>query len=112
MKDAIGWAASIVVLVTLVAQIVKQWKSDSSRGVSPWLFVGEIASALLFLWYAVTIHNAVYITTNTLMAIASCLGLGILIAHRRRGHGTSTKRGQDAPRLRRSSARRRSSSRA
>ena len=82
----IGWAASVIVLITVVAQIVKQWKSQSSKGVSPWLFVGEIASALLFLWYAIVIHNAVYITTNSLMAIASVAGLAILIWHRRRHH--------------------------
>ncbi|HEY1954497.1 MAG TPA: SemiSWEET family transporter [Polyangiaceae bacterium] len=84
MKDVVGWTASILVVVTLVAQIVKQWKSDTSRGVSPWLFVGEIASAVLFLWYAIMIHNAVYITTNILMAIASCVGLGIVAWHRHR----------------------------
>lgn len=90
MKDLIGWAASIVLLVTVVAQIVKQWKSRSSQGVSAWLFVGEIVSALLFLWYAVTIHNAVYVTTNTLMVVASSAGLGILAWHRRRGRVTSS----------------------
>jgi uncharacterized protein with PQ loop repeat len=84
VKDVVGWTASILVVVTLVAQIVKQWKSDTSRGVSPWLFVGEIASAVLFLWYAIMIHNAVYITTNILMAIASCVGLGIVAWHRHR----------------------------
>lgn len=89
VKDVIGWAASIVLLVTVVAQIVKQWKSRSSRGVSAWLFVGEIVSALLFLWYAITIHNAVYTTTNTLMVVASLVGLGILVWHRRRCRVTS-----------------------
>ena len=84
VKNAVGWLASAMVLVTLVAQIVKQWRSDTSKGVSPWLFVGEIASAILFLWYAIMIHNVVYITTNVLMAVASFVGLGIVFWHRRR----------------------------
>lgn len=82
VSAAVGWTASAVVLVTTVGQIVKQWRDGTSKGVSPWLFVGELVSALLFLWYAVAIHNAVYIATNALMIAASIAGLAIVAYHR------------------------------
>ena len=84
MKDIIGWAASVLVLVTTVGQICKQWKSGTSKGVSPWLFIGNFAAAALFEVYALLIHNLIYMVTNLLMLVASVIGLLILLWHRRR----------------------------
>jgi len=87
VKEVIGWAASVLVLVTTVGQIHKQWKSGTSKGVTPWLFIGNFAAATLFEVYAFLIHNLIYIVTNLLMLVASAIGLLILLWHRRKENG-------------------------
>jgi uncharacterized protein with PQ loop repeat len=84
VKESIGWAASIIILITTIGQIRKQWKAGTSKGVSMWLFIGNIVAAGLFATYAVLIHNLIYIVTNLLMLVASVVGLLILLHHRRR----------------------------
>ena len=88
----VGWSASIVVVVTTVGQIIKQWKAHTSKGVSPLLFVGNLVASFLFLDYAIMIHNVVYEVTNTVMAGASLFGLLLLVRQRRldtpTGHAT------------------------
>jgi MtN3 and saliva related transmembrane protein len=84
MTDALGWASSVVLLLTIVAQIHKQWASGTSKGVSVWLFIGQACASLGFLGYSWLIHNWVFVTTNALMAAAACVGLGIVALHRSR----------------------------
>lgn len=90
--DVIGWSASIVVVVTTIGQITKQWKAHSSKGVSPLLFVGNVVASLLFLNYAFMIKNVVYEVTNAAMVVASLFGLGLLLHQRKlerpTGHAT------------------------
>ena len=40
--DMVGWAASAVLMATLIQQVVKQAQDDSAQGVSKWLFAGQI----------------------------------------------------------------------
>jgi len=82
--EVVGWSASIVVVMTTVGQIYKQWTAHTSKGVSPLLFIGNILASILFLNYAIMIHNVVYEVTNAIMVCASLFGLGLLIYQRRR----------------------------
>ena len=75
MKESIGWAASIIILITTIGQIRKQWKAGTSKGVSLWLFIGNIVAAGLFATYAVLIHNLIYIVTNLLKGLISSIDL-------------------------------------
>lgn len=88
----VGWSASVVVVVTTIGQIYKQWQAHSSKGVSPFLFVGNVLASLLFLNYAIMIKNVVYEVTNSVMVLASVCGLALLIHQRRldkpTGHAT------------------------
>ena len=84
MTDVVvGWSASVVVVVTTIGQIYKQWKAHTSKGVSPLLFVGNVLASLLFLNYAIMIKNVVYEVTNSVMVVTSICGLGLLIHQRR-----------------------------
>ena len=38
MIEILGWASSLVLLLTLVKQVYKQWKDATSEGISKWLF--------------------------------------------------------------------------
>lgn len=85
MPDVVGWISSAILLVTIVQQIRTQVRERSSRGVSVWLFVGEIASASGFLLYSIMLGLIVYIVTNSIMIVSSAAGLAITI-HQRRGN--------------------------
>jgi MtN3 and saliva related transmembrane protein len=75
MPDIIGWISSCILLVTISQQVYKQFRDGTSRGVSKWLFIGELASALGFL---------IYIVTNSVMVLNAIAGLAITLHHRRR----------------------------
>lgn len=82
--DLIGWASSTLLVITLFVQVRKQWHDDTSRGVSPFLFVGQLAASLGFLVYSLAIESWVFVVTNTLTSITALCGLWITRRHRRR----------------------------
>jgi MtN3 and saliva related transmembrane protein len=82
--DLLGWVSSTILVITLFVQVRKQWHDDTSRGVSPMLFVGQLAASIGFLVYAVQIDNYVFIVTNSLTTIAALMGLWITRRHQRR----------------------------
>jgi MtN3 and saliva related transmembrane protein len=72
--NAIGWMSATVLLVTLITQIAGQWRDHSSKGVSPWLFVGQLTASLGFVAYSVLTNNAVFVVTNLLIAAVAVFG--------------------------------------
>ena len=84
--EAIGWAASAILIATLARQTWRQWKDPDPRGVSHWLFVGQIAASVGFVAYSWLVHNWVFIVTNTLILITAIVGqLVFLRAQRKSG---------------------------
>lgn len=84
MVDIVGWASSVILVLTVTTQVHKQWSSGTSRGVSSWLFVGQFAASLGFIVYSSLIRNWIFVVTNGLTALAAVFGLVILCFHRRR----------------------------
>jgi MtN3 and saliva related transmembrane protein len=84
MPDIIGWISSCILLVTIGQQVYKQFRDGTSLGVSKWLFIGELASAVGFLTYSVLLGITVYIVTNSVMVLNAIAGLAITLYHRRR----------------------------
>src|SRR5262245_47396659 len=70
----VGWASAAVLLATLIAQVFEQWRDHTSKGVSPWLFVGQLAASAGFIFYSVLTKNVVFIVTNVLIAGVAVLG--------------------------------------
>jgi MtN3 and saliva related transmembrane protein len=92
MTEALGWVSSAVLLLTIAAQVHKQWAAGTSKGVSIWLFIGQCAASLGFLGYSVLIENWVFVVTNGLMALAAVVGLSIVCIHRSRERGRHSRR--------------------
>jgi MtN3 and saliva related transmembrane protein len=90
MIEALGWLSSLTLLLTIVAQLHKQWASGTSKGVSVWLFIGQTGASLGFVAYSWLVHDRVFVATNALMAGAAMVGLGIVIYHRRRDAAGAT----------------------
>ena len=83
MVEAIGWASSAILLLTIGRQVVKQWRERTSEGVSAWLFVGQMAASIGFTIYSVLVKNWVFVVTNALMVVNGLLGYAITLRHKR-----------------------------
>lgn len=83
-SDWIGWLSSFLLLATIGRQIYKQWKEESSRGISKWLYLGQFSAQAGFIYYSWTVRNWVFVFTNSLLLLENLAGLVIMLHHRRR----------------------------
>src|SRR6187551_2008587 len=83
VTEFLGWVSSLVLLTTLAQQVRTQWKSRDSRGVSLWLFAGQIAASCGFALYSYLLGNWVFFSTNLLLVINACLGQWVTWRNRR-----------------------------
>lgn len=72
--DWIGWAASAVLMATLVRQVVVQWRERSTQGVSHWLFLGQLTASTLFVIYSWMVGSWVFVTTNLMLLAVGITG--------------------------------------
>jgi MtN3 and saliva related transmembrane protein len=82
--EIVGWASSVILVLTIGKQVYKQWREGSSEGVSIWLFVGQMAASLGFTIYSWLVGNMVFVVTNSLMLLNALVGYGIVRHHRKR----------------------------
>lgn len=80
--DVLGWAATVVLMATLIRQMVKQWRSPHPETVSKWLFLGQMTASALFTVYSVMLGATVFVVTNALLLMTAVVGQ--LMAWRRR----------------------------
>jgi MtN3 and saliva related transmembrane protein len=88
----IGWVSSLVLLLTLGNQVRKQWRTGDSRGVSTWLFVGQLTASFGFTVYSWLLHNWVFLVTNLLLMINAMIGQWVTTHNRRRQPATPCSR--------------------
>jgi MtN3 and saliva related transmembrane protein len=81
--ELVGWCSSIVLLLTIVTQIAKQWRERSAQGISSWLFVGQIAASAGFTLYSWLVHNWVFVVTNGLLLLSAIVGAVMTARFRR-----------------------------
>lgn len=81
--EVIGWAASAVLLATLIRQIATQLRDGSAQGVSHWLFVGQITASVGFVTYSALVGDWVFIVTNACILATAIVGQ-VLTSRRRR----------------------------
>ena len=84
MIEAIGWASSVILLMTLVKQVYKQWTEGTAEGVSKWLFVGQLFASIGFTAYSYMVGNWVFTVTNGLLTINNIIGIYLYFYFRRR----------------------------
>lgn len=78
----VGWLSSIILLITLLVQIYKQWKARSNKGVAKFLFVGQLIASIGFTLYSISTHDTVFIVTNSLLALSAIGGISIYLVNR------------------------------
>ena len=82
--DLVGWAASAILIATLVRQTWTQWRAADPQGVSGWLFAGQITASALFVAYSVLLKNTVFIVTNGLILLTAVVGQWVYLRAKRR----------------------------
>lgn len=75
MTEIIGWASSIILLLTLIKQVHKQWSDGTSEGISSWLFIGQLLASIGFTIYSYSVGNWVFTITNGLLTINNIIGI-------------------------------------
>lgn len=85
MIELLGWTSSVILLLTLVKQVHKQWRDGTSEGVSRWLFTGQLAASLGFLVYSYLVGNWVFVVTNGLLTVNNIAGIAIYYHFKRKG---------------------------
>lgn len=81
--DLLGWAATAVLIATLIRQIHKQHTADSVEAVSAWLFVGQMSASVLFIAYSALTGSVVFVVTNTLILLTAIAGQVLALRRRR-----------------------------
>jgi uncharacterized protein with PQ loop repeat len=75
MTEIIGWASSIILLITLIKQVYKQWQEGTGEGVSKLLFVGQLLASIGFTIYSYMVENWVFTATNGVLVINNLVGM-------------------------------------
>ncbi len=83
-KGIIGWASSIILLLTLVKQVYKQWKDGETEGISSWLFIGQLLASIGFTVYSYLVENWVFTITNGLLTINNVIGICLYFYFRKK----------------------------
>lgn len=87
MIEVIGWASSLILVITIAKQVHKQWRDRTSAGVSTWLFVGQLAASVGFTIYSLLVRNWVFAVTNGIMVVNGLLGYAITARHKKNDEG-------------------------
>lgn len=77
MIEIIGWASSLILVVTIAKQVHKQWQDRTAAGVSTWLFIGQMAASVGFTVYSLLVRNWVFVVTNGIMVVNGLVGYAI-----------------------------------
>jgi uncharacterized protein with PQ loop repeat len=83
VTEAIGWFAAAVLLATIGRQVYTQWRDGSARGLSRWLFVGQITASVAFIVYSWLLANWVFVATNVLMLVTAAVGQWVYLDNKK-----------------------------
>jgi len=84
MIEILGWTSSVILLMTLVTQVHKQWRDATSEGVSKWLFIGQLFASVGFTIYSFMVGSWVFMVTNGLLTINNIIGIYLYFYFRRK----------------------------
>lgn len=84
VTDLIGWSATLILLLTISSQVYDQWRTRSTKGVSHWLFGGQLAASTGFVIYSVLQGDWVFVVSNAFLLLTALLGQMLYLRNRRR----------------------------
>ncbi len=101
MTHLAGYLASAILFATLATQIHKQWSRGTTKGVSRWLFIGQLAASIGFTVESAVIGSVLFVVVNSVLAVSALVGMSLWFvqhrAERRRGdQGGAADRREDS----------------
>lgn len=57
MTDLLGYVAGILVVISLLPQTIKSWRTKSTRDISLWRYIIYVVGLILWITYASIIKN-------------------------------------------------------
>lgn len=55
--DLLGYFAGVLVVISLLPQVIKSWKTKLTRDISLWRYIIYVIGLILWVLYAITIGN-------------------------------------------------------
>ena len=80
----LGLLATAILVTTLTAQTIKQWRERSTIGIARWFFLGQVSASVCFVAYSLLIHSTLFAVTNGLILLSALAGYVVLRVNRRR----------------------------
>ena len=74
-SEWVGWICSVVLILTMLAQVAKEWATPKPKGVSRWLYRGQLGAEAGFVYYSWAVGNWVFVVTNTLLFLINLAGV-------------------------------------
>ncbi|MBI5071498.1 SemiSWEET transporter [Candidatus Falkowbacteria bacterium] len=69
--DILGYVAGILVVISLLPQAIKSWKTESTKDISLWRYIIYVIGLILWVTYAAIINNGPVAVMN---------GVGLVLA--------------------------------
>ena len=83
--ELIGWAAVLVLFLTMSGQAWKEWRDRVKHGISKWFFAGQVTTSVLFIAYSAMVGNTIFVVGNVLVLLAALAGGAILMWNKAKG---------------------------
>ncbi len=79
--DLIGYAAGLLILVSILPQIVKSWRTKSTKDLSLLRYLIYMSGVALWLVYGIVLVNGPMILINSINFFLACTMLYLIIAY-------------------------------
>lgn len=89
MTIVLGWVCSAILVLTILAQVVRQHREETSKGVSPWLFIGQFTASSGLGVYSVLRDEWVFVVLNFAMASMAVAGMVLWVRYHRKSPSRS-----------------------
>lgn len=83
LVEIIGWTSASILLLTIGRQVYTEWRDRSSRGLSKWLFIGQLTASAGFIVYSWLKDDWVFVITNFLLLLTAGIGQIIYLRNKR-----------------------------
>jgi len=93
--ELVGWFSALALLLTVFSQVFAQWRSGSTKGVSHWMFIGQLVTSAGFVIYSADLGNWVFVVSNALTLCAALVGQYVYLRNCRGSKQDATTRGTE-----------------
>lgn len=83
LAEIIGWTSAGILLLTIGRQVYTEWRDRNSRGLSRWLFIGQLTASAGFIVYSWLKDDWVFVITNFLLLLTAGVGQFIYLRNKR-----------------------------